>query len=227
MPIDRGAIDAQLREIGEGDRWWEVREFRDLIHILHPDERLRGIIRGKLLGPRRPRVRPAGQWLVVATTTRLLCLRQDRFARSQVEVPAGQVLRMRSAGRLRGWQIAFETPAQRFRLRVDKADAFRFAGALAALMPTAPAQPLELDARTAALLPGAAPALPGVGGLLGRLVKRPAPDAAPRDQLERLEGVVERLQGDVERLQQHVAFLEDLLRRQSDVPFLARTPADR
>ena len=225
MPMDRGAIDAQLREIGEGDRWWELREFRDLPHILHPDERLQGMIRGKLLGPRRPRVRPAGQWLVVATSQRLLCLKQDRFARKQVEIPAGQVTRIQSGGKLRGWQIVIETPHQRLRLRVDKADAFRFAGALARLMPTAPAQPLDLDDRTRALLPGGGvAALPGVGGIVARLTRRPPPDLATREQVDRLENAVERMQGEVESLQQQVAFLEELLRKQADVTLFARTP---
>ncbi|MBA2670512.1 MAG: hypothetical protein H0U67_09090 [Gemmatimonadetes bacterium] len=57
MPIDRGEIDAQLRAIGEGERWWEQREFRDLPHVLHPDERIQGIINGKVLGPRRAPLR--------------------------------------------------------------------------------------------------------------------------------------------------------------------------
>lgn len=37
MPVDRGAIDAQLREIGEGEGWWEQREFRALPSILQHD----------------------------------------------------------------------------------------------------------------------------------------------------------------------------------------------
>ena len=49
MPVDRGAIDGQLREIGEGERWWEQREFRDLPYVLQPDERLRGLTNGKLV----------------------------------------------------------------------------------------------------------------------------------------------------------------------------------
>ena len=52
MPIDRGAIDGQLREIGEGERWWEQREFRDLPYVLQPEERLRGLTNGKLVKSR-------------------------------------------------------------------------------------------------------------------------------------------------------------------------------
>ena len=109
MPVDRSAIDAQLREIGEGDRWWEQREFRALPHILHADERLVGIANGTLLGVRRPRIGRAGRWLFVATSQRLICLKQERFARKQVEFAAGQISRVQQSSRLRAYQIALET----------------------------------------------------------------------------------------------------------------------
>src|SRR5690606_34155778 len=117
MPVDRGAIDAQLREIGEGGRWWEQREFRDLPYILHADERIRGIVTGRLLGPRRPRILPSGPWLLVATDQRLLGLRQERFGRKQVEIAPGQVTRMQQGSRLRSYQIVLETPLRRYRIR--------------------------------------------------------------------------------------------------------------
>src|SRR5688572_173465 len=93
MPLDRGALDAQLREIGEGERWWEQREFRELPNILYPDERIRGITIGKLPG-RTPRLRLSSRWLFVATDQRLLCLKHERFARKQIDIVWGQVTRV-------------------------------------------------------------------------------------------------------------------------------------
>lgn len=225
MPIDRGAIDAQLREIGEGDRWWEHREFRDLPHILHADEQIRGLITGKLLGARRPRLRMAGSWVFVATSQRLIALKQERFARKQVEVAAGQVIRIHPSTRLRSCQIVVETPQRRYRLRVPKAEAFRFAGALATLMPAAPAQPPVLEAESWSWFPRSVAALPGVAGLVDR-VSGSGQDYASRAHVERLEMTVEALQNELERLRHQVVFLEDLLRKQSEDTFLSRSSAD-
>ena len=47
MPVDRGAIDQQLRALGEASRWNE-RELRDLPAVLHADETILAISRGKL-----------------------------------------------------------------------------------------------------------------------------------------------------------------------------------
>jgi hypothetical protein len=224
MPVDRGAIDAQLREIGEGERWWEQREFRDLPYILHPDERILGITVGKLLGRRRPRVR-AGRWLIVATSQRLLCLNQGRFARKQVEIPLAQIVRMSQGNGIRSHQITIETPDRRYRIRIPKADAYRFASALAALVP-AQQQRLHPDLEPLAWVPGitTVAALPGVAGLLSKVSALSPPDYAYRDHVERLEAVVERLQEDVERLQQQVGFLENLLQKQAEDAFAPRSP---
>ncbi|HEX8362066.1 MAG TPA: PH domain-containing protein [Longimicrobium sp.] len=226
MPIDRGAIDSQLREIGEGDRWWEHREFRDLPHILHADEHIKGLITGKLLGARGPRMRMSGSWVFVATSQRLIALKQERFARKQVEIAAGQIIRIHPSTRLRSSQIVVETPQRRYRLRVPKAEAFRFAGALATLMPAAPAQPLALEAESWSWFPRSVAALPGVSGLVERVSPRSGPDYPSREQLERLELTVEALQNDLERLRNQVVFLEDLLRKQSEETFLSRTSAE-
>jgi len=227
MPVDRGAIDAQLREIGEGDRWWEHREFRDLPHILHADERIRGIATGKLLGRRRPRLLPTARWLLVATDQRLVCMKQERFARKQVEIAAGQIMRIRASSRLRSVQLLVETPQGRYRIRIPKADAFRFAAALEPLVPNALVQPLAPDAASRSWLPGvgAIAALPGVSGIVARL-SPPTPEFAPRDKLERVETAVERLQTEVERLQQQVKFLEDLLQTRAEEAFLQREPVE-
>jgi hypothetical protein len=225
MPIDRGAIDAQLRDIGEGDRWWEHREFRDLPHVLHADERIRGITTGKLLGRRRPRLLPAARWLLVATDQRLICMKQERFARKQVEVASGQILRIRASSRLRSVQLLVETPQGTYRIRIPKEDAFRFTAALDPLVPEA--QRLEPGAAARSWLPGISTlaALPGVSGIVSKM-SGPHPDFAARDKLERVEIAVERLQTEVERLQQQVAFLEDLLRTRAEDAFLQRSSAD-
>jgi len=221
MPVDRGAIDAQLKEIGEGERWWEHREFRDLPYVLNPDERIQGLTSGRLRDRLRPRVLPRSPWLLVATNQRLICLKQERFGRKQVELRAGQINGMLHASRLRSYQITLETAQGRYRICIPKADAFRFIGALAPLMPT-PAQ----------LAAGAPPQLPhqaGIPGLLG-LVSRtalPAPEYATAADLARVDGAVERLEHEVERLRQQVEFMEKLLQdRGESVAYLPRSSAD-
>jgi hypothetical protein len=228
MPVDRGVIDAQLREIGEGERWWEQREFRALPHILHSDERLLGIINGKLLGARRPRLGPGAPWLIVATNQRLLCLKQERFARKQVEVALGQITRVHQSSRLRTYQITLETAQGRYRIRIPKEDAFRFAGALAPLMP-APAAPwVSPELEALAWIPGmtTVAALPGVAGFVSKVSLLSPPEYATRAHVERLEAAVERLQDEMQRLKQQVAFYEDLLQKRTDEAFLPRSPAD-
>ncbi|HEX8272790.1 MAG TPA: PH domain-containing protein [Longimicrobiaceae bacterium] len=227
MPVDRGAIDAQLREIGEGERWWEHREFRDLPHILHADERILGLVRGRLLGP-GPRLRPGGAWLIVVTDGRLVCLKQERFARKQVEIAAGQITRVQEASRLRAHQITITTTQQRYRLRIAKADAFRFSGALAPLLPVQAVQPLPPHLEPFAWIPGmtTVASLPGVAGVVSRVSMLAPPDYATRAHVERLESTVEQLQRDLEALRQQVSFLEDLLQKQSEEAFLQRFPSN-
>lgn len=222
MPVDRGAIDAQLREIGEGERWWEQREFRDLPHILFPDERILGMVNGKLLGRRRPRVKPSGRWLIIATDQRLLCLKQERFARKQVEIPAGQIMAIRQSSGLRTHQMVVETPQRRYRIRVPNADAFRFSGALRPLIPSPAAAGVHAE-EPWAWIPGMSTvaALTGVSAVYSRVSMLSPPEYATREQLERLGLTVERLQHDVERLQQQVEFLEDLLQKRAEQSFLS------
>ncbi|HET6763237.1 MAG TPA: PH domain-containing protein [Longimicrobiaceae bacterium] len=227
MPIDRGAIDAQLREIGEGERWWEQREFRELPYILHADELIRALVTGKLLGAKRPRLR-APRWLIVATDQRIICLRQERFARKQVEIPLGQVIRVQHSSGLRAYQITIWTALRRFRIRIRKDDAFRFGGALAPLMPALHPQREGTGVGSGPWLPGVATiaALPGVSDIVSRISSGgPQVDYATRAHVQGLEATVERLQEDVERLQQQVAFLENLLNTRADESFRARTAA--
>lgn len=226
MPIDRGAIDAQLRDIGEGERWWEQREFRDLPHVLHPDERIQGIAQGKLLGVRRPRLRPARPWLIVATNLRLICLRQERFARKQVEFAAGQITRLDHRSRLRAYQITIQTPERRYRIRIGKEDAFRFLGALAPLMPPAGVRRMHPAVEPLAWIPGITTVanLPGMAGIISKVSMLSPPDYASHDHVQRLEGMIDRLQNDVEQLQQNVAFLEELLQKRGNEALIRTSP---
>jgi hypothetical protein len=221
MPVDRGAIDTQLREIGEGERWWEQREFRDLPHILHSDELIQGLIRGRLLGSRRSRVLAGAPWLIVATNQRLICLKQERFGRKQVEIAAGQIVDVRQTSRLRGYQIVIQTPQRKFRIRLAKEDAFRFVGALAPLLPAHQPRPLHPDLSALSWLPGitTVASMPGLGGIVAKVAMLSPPDYASRDQVSRLEATVERLLNDVDHLQQQVDFLEKLLQTRAESAF--------
>lgn len=224
MPVDRGAIDAQLREIGEGERWWEQREFRDLPYILDAEERIQGITLGKLLGRRRPRLPRAARWLFVATNQRLLCLKHERFARKQVDIVWSQITRVHQSSGIRASQFVIETPERRYRLRVLQVDALRFAGALAPLIPRSQVQRTGSELGPLAWIPGmtTVAALPVFSGVVSKVAMLFPPDYAARDQVERLEATVESLQSDVDRLQQQVAFLEELLQKRAAETFLSR-----
>lgn len=222
MPVDRGAIDRQLRDIGEGEHWWEQREFRDLCHVLHPEERIAGLVKGRLLGrrrPRLPRLPGTGEWLIVATDQRLICLKQERFGRKQIDLPTDVILRIEQGGGLRRYQVTVHTTTKRYRIRIAKNDAFRFARALGPLMPSRPASTLPPALQPLAWIPGmtAVASLPGVGRIVSEFSPAP-PEPASRASVERLEATVDRLETDVERLQQQVAFLEELLERRAAEP---------
>ncbi len=233
MPVDRGAIEAQLREIGESERWWEHREFRELPNVLHAEERIRALTSGNLLGARGPHLNPAAaRWLMVVTSHRLLCLKQERFARKQIDVAPRQITRIYQRSRLRAFEITIDTPLRAYRMRIPKADALRFSGALGDLMSDPPAHRVLPPAAQAQEPAPRLPALPSAGaprervGMVRRFTRRFSQDYVPREPLERLQITVERLQDDLERLQERVNFLEDLLQKQSNESFLARSSAD-
>lgn len=224
MSVDRGTIDEQLRDIGEGERWWEQREFRDLPHVLSSDERIHGIITGRLLGPRRwpllparPRLLPARSWLIVATNQRLICLRRERFGRKQVEVRLGQITGMPHSSRIRTYQITLHTSDGHYRIRIPKRDAFRFIGALAPLMPRPAARSPNARLPAPSWLPGVAATagVPGLAGLVSKVSMLTAPDYAQRGDITRVETTVERVESEIERLQQQVDFLEELLQKRA------------
>lgn len=218
MPVDRGEIDAQLREIGEGERWWEESEFRELPYILHPDERLRAITRGRVLGQGVPGIRRRRGWLIVATDQRLIMLKQERHSRRQLEISAGHITRVRYSSRLRSAQLTIEGSQRRIRLRIPKEDAVRFSGALAPLIPNRLPLTLPPDLEPLSWIPGitTVASLPGVASIVSRVSRLSPPEPPPAGRTAQLEAAVERLQNDVERLQQQVEFLEELLEQRTD-----------
>jgi hypothetical protein len=145
---------------------------------------------------------PAGRWLIIATDQRLICLKQERFARKQIEVTPAQIIRLLPSSRMRSYQFLVQTLQWSYRIRVRKEDAFRFAAALDALRPTAQAQ-AQLDSVERPWLPGLS-ALPVVRRLMPGSTG-PAPDFATREHVARVEAEVDRLQHDVERLQQQAS----------------------
>lgn len=229
MSVDRGDIDRQLRDIGEGEQWWEQREFRELPHILYEDECIQGLVRGKLLGTHKPRVKPARTWLIVVTDKRILCLRQERFARKQIDIGAGQIARIEQGTRMRSYQITVTSVGRRYRIRIPKAEALRFARALTPLVPARSVERRETpDLGPFNAIPGMSTlaSLPGMGKLVSNLALTP-PEPATRAQIERLEGVVDQLLIDMERIQAQVAFLEKLLHNRVDQDsFIPASPVD-
>jgi hypothetical protein len=206
MPMDRGTLDLQLRNLGDGTKWWDRRELRDLPHILAADEQVLAIARGKIA---RVRVvhRP---WLIVVTDQRLLCLRSaGEPAWRQVEVPASQINRVSlRVGPFRG-RVVVGAGDRTYRLLVPRSDAYRLLSALSSL---------------------ATPANPGVSGfgpvllvrrVMDHVLALPAaalePGGGPPRQIlpaplnEEAEQRIQSLEDDVNELRQQITFLEQLL----------------
>jgi Bacterial PH domain len=228
MPVDRGSIDAQLREIGEGERWWEQREFRDLPYILDLEERLRGITTGRVLFSRTPSLSRRGRWLLVVTNQRVLCLKQERFSRRQVDISFGEIVRLHQRNRLRAHQITIDTLDRGYRLLIAKADAFRFVGALSTALPQPPKPRLSPELEPLSWIPGlhTVAALPGVAGIVSKVSLLSPPDRPASDRIERLERTISLLRDDVDRLQEQVEFLEGILRKKSEEAFAPPSTMD-
>jgi hypothetical protein len=222
MPVDRGALDAQLREIGEGERWWEQREFRDLPLIMASDERIHGLTVGKLLDRRRPRLPWSPRWLFVVTDQRLLCLKHDRFVRKHVDIVWSQIERVDQRSGFRDFHLSVATRERKYRLRIPKSEALRFTAALAPHISRSHVRHPP-GAGSLGWIPGmnTVVALPLFAGVIEKVGMLSPPDYATRDDVEGLAATVERLQSDVGRLQQQVAFLEDLLQQRAE-SFLSR-----
>jgi hypothetical protein len=227
MAVDRGAIDQQLNAIREGDHWWELREFRELAHVLYDNERILGLINGKLLG-RMPRPRTPRRWLIVATNARIICLSFRPFGRKHIEIHPDMITRVYHSSRVHSYQIAIVTTVQKYRIRLPKEDAFRFVQALSILIPREAVHRLSPGLEALSWVPGMSTvaALPGVERMLSKATVLTAPEPAIRTELHRLEETVEKLQSDVEHLQEQVAFLENLLQQRGRESYLTETTAE-
>lgn len=216
MPIDRGQMDQQLEALGEGARWWDVRELRDLPVVMHADERILTLARGKIGRPRwLHRV-----WLIVVTDRRLLMLRSaSRSGWRQLELSASQITRVTlRIGPLRG-RVIVTGGGTRFRLLVERADGYRLLNALTNVAappkealtgfgPTRVARRVidhVLSLPAAAFGPDAVPALP----------------PAPSVDLRAIDQRFQALEEEIERLREQVDFLEQLLRQRQTESFPA------
>jgi hypothetical protein len=205
MPIDRGIIDQQLQALGEGSRWWDHRELRDLPAVLDADEHILAISRGKLARVRWLR----REWLIVVTNRRLVCLRSGAGTSwRQLEVNAALIARVAlRIGPFHG-RVLVVAAGQTYRLLVPRADAYKLLTALSSLSNAGreamsgfgPTLMIRRVFHHVLALPAAAlnPEQPN---------KNPPvrPDTTEIDQ--RLESLEEQ----VEELQRQVKFLEQLL----------------
>lgn len=206
MPLDRGLIDQQLQALGEGSRWWDVRELRDLPAVLHADERILAIARGKIARGRWLR----RAWLVVVTDERLVCMRSgERTSWRQLEVPAGQISRVTlRVGPFRG-RVLVVAGGRKYRLLVPRADAHKLADALSLLNTSANRLVASFGpTRMVRQVIDHMLALPAVA--LGPEVRAKLPAAPAEDSP--LDGRLESLEEQVQALQRQVDFLEQLLR---------------
>ena len=224
MPLDRGLIDQQLQMLGEGSRWWDERELRDLPAVLNANEHILAVSRGKVARLRWLR----RTWLMVVTDRRLICMRSgSRSGWRQFEVDGALISRVaHRIGPVRG-RILVTANGQKYRLSVPKEDAYKLHGALSGLGATGretvtgfgPTRMVRRVVDHMLSLPAVAlePA-------------KPAPKVLPsRPPGERDEAALRRLdllEEQVQELHKQVDFLEQLLRqRHPDAPVgPARSP---
>lgn len=215
MPLDRGTIDQQLQALGEGSRWWDQRELRDLPAVLHADEQILAISRGRIARARWLR----RSWLIVLTGQRLLFVHSGRRTSwRQLEVNVRQISRVSlRVGPFSG-KVLVLAGGQTYRLLVPRADAYRLQSALVGLATSAGAG-----------APGFAP-MRMVHRVIDHVLTLPAaafaPEASVRSlpappslvpQIASLEERVQFLERELERLHEHVEFLEELLRQRHDI----------
>ena len=208
MPLDRGIIDQQLQALGESQRWWDVRELRDLPAVLHADEQIQALARGKIA-----RVRVLRRaWLIVVTDRRVIGLRSaGPTAWRQFEVSGGQIARVAlRIGPFRG-RVLIRTPGETFRLLVPRTDAYKLEAALGrlntggriAISGFSPARVVRRVFDHVLALPAVA---------LDPDAARALPPAVPADT-SALDRRLQELETEVQELRQQVEFLEDLLQR--------------
>jgi hypothetical protein len=212
MPIDRGIVDEQLQALGESPSWWDHRELRDLPTVLHADEHILAIARGKVARIRWLR----RSWLIVVTDQRLLCLRSGGGSGwRQIELPARLIDRVSlRVGPFRA-RLVVAGGGATYRFLTPRPHAYRLQAALTALGASGktsmaaigPSHVVRRMVDHVLALPAAAfaPTLPA-----------PAPPP-PRDTTE-LEQRMQLLEEQVQHLQQQVDFLEDLLQRSHSLP---------
>lgn len=203
MPIDRGVIDQQLQVLGEGPGWWELRELRDLPAVLHADERILAISRGRIA--RRELLWRS--WLIVVTDRRLVCLQSvSGTGWRQLEVVASQIGRTTlRVGALRS-RVLVSGGGRKFRLRVSRADGYKVFSAISSIC--TPARSVQGGARPTIM----------IRRIFNHILDLPAvalDPSAPVPALPAASVVDERvsqLEQEVEELRQQVQFLEQLLR---------------
>lgn len=207
MPIDRGIIDQQLRALGEGSRWWNHLELRDLPAVLEADECIAAISRGKVARLRWMR----RSWLVVVTDRRLLCLRSGgRTSWRQLEVGAGQIVRVALRVGPRKGRVLVVAGGHTYRLLVPRPDSYKLLAALSRLARSGeetlsgfgPARMVRRVFDHVLALPAAA---------LGPEPPMGAPPARPDTAAS--DKRLDLLEEQVQELQQQVRFLEQLLRQ--------------
>lgn len=213
MAIDRGILEQQLQALGEGSRWWDTRELRDLPAVLDPNERILAISRGKIARVRWLR----RTWLIVVTERRLLCLRSGtRTSWRQLEVSARHVERVSLRLGLFRARLVVQASDHTYRLLVPKADAYKLEGVLAGLVTSAKvSRPGFAPTRMVGRMIDHVLALPAVAmspESPKALPSPPRPKEAPPD--ERIQS----MEGELEQLRQQVDFLEDLLRQRQPSP---------
>jgi hypothetical protein len=202
MPIDRGVIDQQLLTLRESSHWWDQREFRDLPAVLHADEHIIALSRGKLARFRR-------KWLIVVTDRRLVCMRSaGGTGWHQLEVSAEQIERAAlRVGPFRG-RVLVVAGGQTYRLLVPRQDAYKLMTALSdlgthandALTGFGPARMVRRVMDHVLALPAAA-LNPGVPVRVAVTTDTSATDRR-----------FQALEDEVQELRQQVDFLEQLLR---------------
>lgn len=210
MAIDRGTLDQQLQDLGDGTKWWDRRELRDLPQVLEAGEQILAIARGKIA---RVRIvhRP---WLIVVTDRRLICLRSaGEVSWRQLMVPASQISRVSlRIGPFRG-RVVVGAGDRTYRLLVPRNDAYRLLSALSSL--ATPANPgvsgfgpvlLVRRVMDHVLALPAAAFDPGRPGHAVSLSRTQAPVLS-----EAVDQRIQSLEDDVAELRQQVAFLEKLL----------------
>lgn len=214
MPIDRGLIDQQLQALG-ATGWWDYRELRDLPAVLHDEERILAISRGKIARVRWLR-RP---WLIVVTDRRLVCVRSGgRTSWRQIELTASQITRVSlRVGLFRG-RVLVSANDHTYRLLVPRADAYKLLTVLSSLSSTGrqalqggfgPTRMVRRVIDHVLALPAAAfdPSAPGAAAA------QQQSSTALIDQRLQLDQRVQTLEEQVQELQRQVDFLESLLRQ--------------